>query len=76
MTDKPETQSDILREAVKSAGGQDEVAESLGVSQQAISAWVNRGYVPVHRARQFAAVVGLTPSEVVSDTLREVFKSA
>jgi DNA-binding transcriptional regulator YdaS (Cro superfamily) len=35
-------------EAVAVAGGQKLLAEVLGVSQQNVSTWVRRGFVPVH----------------------------
>lgn len=38
--------------AVKQAGTQVKLAEQLGVSQQAVSLWLDKGWVPLRRAEQ------------------------
>lgn len=47
-----------IAKAIDQAGGQGKLGERLGVSQQAISQWLVRGWVPVKRAsvieREFA----------------------
>jgi len=39
-----------IADAVMIAGGQSKLAQTLGVSQQAVSKWVRRGWVPLRRA--------------------------
>lgn len=36
--------------AIELSGGQLELAEKVGVSQQSVSLWLKNGYVPVRRA--------------------------
>jgi DNA-binding transcriptional regulator YdaS (Cro superfamily) len=38
--------------AVKQAGSQRKLAKTLGVSQQAVSLWVDQGWVPLRRVEQ------------------------
>lgn len=41
-----------IADAVLEAGSQVKLAQTLGVSQQAISKWVKRGWVPLRRAAE------------------------
>lgn len=45
--------------AVELAGSQGLLAQQLGVSQQAVSKWVERGYTPLRRAQEIEAVYGV-----------------
>ncbi len=45
--------------AVESAGSQGKLAQQLGVSQQAVGKWVERGYAPLRRAQEIEAVYGV-----------------
>lgn len=41
-----------IADAIVAAGTQDELGKALGVSQQVISRWLRRGWVPLRRANQ------------------------
>ena len=43
-----------IAEAIRAAGGQEALGESLGVSQQVVSTWHKRGWVPLARVEQIA----------------------
>ncbi len=45
--------------AVELAGSQGLLARQLGVSQQAVCRWVERGYTPLRRAQEIEAVYGV-----------------
>lgn len=45
--------------AVVAAGSQGKLAAQLGVTQQAVAKWVERGYTPLRRAQEIEAVYGV-----------------
>lgn len=45
--------------AVELAGSQGKLAQQLGVSQQAVGKWVERGFTPLRRAQEIEAVYGV-----------------
>ena len=45
--------------AVELAGSQGKLAQQLGVTQQAVGKWVDRGYTPLRRAQEIEAVYGV-----------------
>ena len=59
--------------AVRAAGGQGRLARTLGVSQQAVSAWLRRGFVPVRRVVEIESQFGVLRTELVSPRLRDLF---
>ncbi len=61
-----------IDKAVELAGSQQELARQLGVSQQAISEWVQRGYVPVGRVIEIEATYGVSRLELVDPQLRDL----
>lgn len=61
-----------IDKAVELAGSQQELAKQLGVSQQAISEWVQRGYVPVGRVIEIEATYGVSRLELVDPQLRDL----
>lgn len=52
--------------AVELAGTQDALAKQLGVTQQSIHKWVARGYVPMRRAQEIEALLGV-PRTTLAD---------
>jgi DNA-binding transcriptional regulator YdaS (Cro superfamily) len=44
-----------IADAILAAGNQSELAEKLGVSQQVVSKWLCRGWVPLKRANEIEA---------------------
>lgn len=58
-----------ISEALQKAGSQERLAEQLGVSQQAISMWHRRGWVPVRRAIEIEAQFGVPRARLISPRL-------
>lgn len=59
-------------ELVHKAGSQAALAEQLGVSQQAISKWLRRGYVPVKRVLECEATFGVPRVRLINPRLRDL----
>jgi hypothetical protein len=62
-------------DAVKQAGGQVVLAGRLGVTQQAVSQWLRRGWVPVRRAVEVEQATGIPRQRLVNPRLRELVGS-
>ena len=68
-----------IQKAVEAVGGQRALAEKLKStiegydypSQQAISLWVRRGFVPNGRVAEIAKATGVAPAELMAPELRE-----
>ena len=58
--------------AVESAGSQGKLAQQLGVSQQAVGKWVERGYTPLRRAQEIEAVYGVPRTELANPRMLEL----
>jgi DNA-binding transcriptional regulator YdaS (Cro superfamily) len=56
-------------QAIKRAGGQVALAAQLGVSQQAISVWRRRGWVPLRRVAEIEAQFGVPRAELLNPTV-------
>ena len=54
-----------IDKVIEAAGGQTALAEVLGVSQQAISKWQKRGYVPAERVDQLANSYRVDRTELI-----------
>lgn len=54
-----------IDKVIDAAGGQTALAEVLGVSQQAISKWQKRGYVPADRVDQLANSFSVERTELI-----------
>lgn len=52
--------------AVDKAGSQERLADQLGVSQQAISKWLRRGYVPLQRAQEIEIQYGIPRARLIN----------
>lgn len=61
-----------IAEAVKAAGGQVKLANKLGVTQQAISKWEARGWVPVRRALEIEAQYGIHRHRLLDPRLKDL----
>ena len=64
-------QTGIAR-AVCKAGSQDKLARGLGVSQQAVSLWVDQGWVPLRRAEQIENKFSIPRTELVNPKILEL----
>jgi DNA-binding transcriptional regulator YdaS (Cro superfamily) len=51
--------------AVRVAGSQAKLAVQLGVTQQAVLKWVKQGYVPLPRAREIEALLGVPRNTLI-----------
>jgi DNA-binding transcriptional regulator YdaS (Cro superfamily) len=71
MTFKPSTPTGIA-DALTKAGNQEKLADQLGVSQQAVSIWLRRGWVPVRRALEIEAQFGIPRSRLISPRLADL----
>lgn len=58
--------------AVKQAGTQGKLAQKLGVSQQAVSQWIDQGWVPLRRAEQIEKCFAITRVQLVDPRLIEL----
>lgn len=50
-----------IQEACEKMGGQVPLAAALGVTQQAVSLWVQQGYAPLDRVPLIARLTGIKP---------------
>jgi DNA-binding transcriptional regulator YdaS (Cro superfamily) len=73
-----------IQRAVQAAGSQNALVERLlldapsgraAPSQQAVSQWVKRGFVPAGRANDISAVTGVPAIDLVSKNLRLILSS-
>lgn len=62
--------------AVEAAGGQAALAAKLGVTQQAISVWKVRGWVPLGRAVEIEQVTGVARARLVNPRVLDLVDSA
>lgn len=67
-----QTSTSGIADALKQAGNQVALAERLGVSQQAVSIWLRRGWVPVRRALEIEAQFGIPRSRLISPRLADL----
>lgn len=65
-------QSNGVERAVKLAGGQVALARLLGVTQQAISIWLRRGYVPLRRAQEIEAQLGVPRNALIAPHIQDL----
>ncbi len=63
-----------IEQAVQKAGGQADLAAVLrpAVTQQAVSKWVARGWLPADRAVEVEKLYGIALRDLVSPTLAKV----
>ena len=66
---KPTTAASGIARAIEAAGSQQALAERLGVTQQVVSTWCRRGWVPVRRAQEIEATLGVPRSTLISQRL-------
>lgn len=53
-------------------GSQEALAQKLGVSQQAVSEWVRRGWVPLKRAVEIEMLLGVPRAQLVNPRVLEL----
>lgn len=71
-----ESQRTALKAVITQAGGsQVHLAECLGVTQAAVSKWVQRGWVPLPRAREIEALFGVPRTSVADPKVVDALSS-
>lgn len=65
VADEPETEETGIQAVVRIAGGQQAVADLCGVTQQNVSWWLTRGFVPANRAIELEAQYGVDRKRLV-----------
>lgn len=65
-----------IDKAVSAAGGRSELADTLGVSVQAIYLWVKRGWVPPARAIELEQRYGIPRVDLVKPSLAALLATA
>ena len=68
----PQNPPSGISDALAQAGSQAQLAERLGVTQQAVSIWLRRGWVPVRRALEIEAQFGIPRSRLISPRLLDL----
>lgn len=61
-----------IADALQRAGNQKALALQLGVTQQAVSIWLRRGWVPVRRAVEIEAQFGIPRARLISPRLADL----
>ena len=54
-----------IKDAIDVAGGQVKLAEALGVTQQNVSLWLKRGYVPARHIVSIEAQFGVPRTKLI-----------
>lgn len=64
--------NNAIHQAIRAAGSQQKLAASLGVSQQAISAWLERGWVPLRRAQEIEISFGIPRAKLINPRIADL----
>lgn len=62
--------------AVQQAGTQEKLGQHLGVSQQAVSQWMEKGWVPLARALQIEERFSIPRSRLVDPRIVELLTAS
>lgn len=63
-----------IKKAIDAAGGQVKLAEALNVSQQVVSQWHTKGWVPAGRVIEIESLYGVPRQELVKPKLRDLLE--
>ena len=61
-----------VSQAIQAAGSQRKLADLLGVSQQAISIWLDQGWVPLRRAQEIETSLGIPRSSLINPRIADL----
>lgn len=61
-----------VTEAIKRAGSQEKLAELLGVTQQFVSTCHKRGWVPLRRAQEIEALLGIPRLQLINPRIADL----
>lgn len=56
-----------LKELISEKSTQHEIATALGITQQAVSFWLNTGKIPAKRVKKVSEITGISPAVLNSD---------
>ena len=65
-----------IDKAILAAGGQVKLAEHLGVTQQNVSSWRRKGFVPLHWVVPVEQLTGVPRAELISPKLVDLVTPA
>jgi DNA-binding transcriptional regulator YdaS (Cro superfamily) len=63
-----------IEQAVANVGTQTELATRLGVTQQVVSVWLRRGWVPLYRAAEIEHHTGISRQSLIKPRWRELLE--
>lgn len=63
--------NEVVR-AVEVVGSQQKLADLLGVTQQAVSTWLRRGWVPMRRAQEIEAHTGIPRMGLINPRIADL----
>ena len=61
-----------IAQAIELAGGQEPLAQRLGVTKQAVQKWAQRGYVPPRRVVEIEAEYGIKRRDLIDPRLMDL----
>lgn len=64
-----------IEQAIEKVGNQTVLATKLGVTQQAVSSWRRRGWVPTMRADEVSQISGVPARELMNPRLVRMLES-
>lgn len=65
-----------IKAACAAAGSQIKLAQTLGVTESAVSTWVRRGWVPLRRAQEIEATYGIARRRLVNPRIFDLMAGA
>jgi DNA-binding transcriptional regulator YdaS (Cro superfamily) len=67
-----QSNSSGVADAVKHTGSQQKLADQLGVSQQVVSQWLRRGWVPLRRAQEIEQITGVGRARLINPRIADL----
>lgn len=61
-----------IAEAVLREKTQQALAKKLGVSQQVVSSWLRRGWVPLRRAQEIETLIGVPRARLINPRIADL----
>ena len=65
-----------IEDAIGVAGTQAKLADDLGVTQQAVSIWLRRGWVPLRRAMELETLYGVPRRQLINPRIADLTEAA
>jgi DNA-binding transcriptional regulator YdaS (Cro superfamily) len=69
-----DTNTNGVSEAIDAAGGQAQLAKVIGCTQQNVSAWKQRGFVPVEHLVAVEAATGVPRTRLIKPQIMELLR--